>query len=289
MSGARHLLCATAVLLLVLAVRNVPAGPEASTRYALAGTDTSAPRPTVSLAITKTRAPTRTPTPIPTGTLSSTSTPTPVASSTPVQTESPTPTGAATPTLSTAAGPTNTPTPVATETPPLTSTPAPTAAQTPTPTGTPTASPKLSLTLSVNNTSFGTISPAGDIDPTVSAVSSVPDTSGAYYIKRGSGIDGALQVTVFSNRPWTGSCWAVENTGSAATIVIRDARLDWSLAGQGVWTPFTTMVGRPPYNNACFETRHTGNNTYRYDFRLRVNWTDSPGTFSSIVIYAVSQ
>ncbi len=68
-------------------------------------------------------------------------------------------------------------------------------------------------------------------------------------------------------------------------IRIADGRLEWRLDPAGAWAAFATAVQSPPYSNNAFPTRAVGTNTYRYDFRLRINWTDVPGTFSSLIIY----
>lgn len=164
----------------------------------------------------------------------------------------------------------------------------PSAANSASATDTTTANGVLSLTISVSSASFGAVSPTGDLDPSATGVSSYPDAQGSYYILDG-GPSGAVRVRVSSNGAWSGGCWADENTGTAATIRVGQGYLQWTQAGVAAWAPLDTTAGAPPYDNACFPSRGTGDNQYDFDYRLRITWTDDPGSFSSVVTYAASQ
>ena len=147
----------------------------------------------------------------------------------------------------------------------------------------------LRLSLSASKIDFGPLSPAGTVGPGGPGVSVATDKLGSYYVRQGADGKGALRVTVDSNGPWVGACEAGENTGSAISILTSDSRFEWRLAGARSWTPFATLADGAAYENNCFERRSVGSNNYGYDFRLRVEWTDSPGTFHSDVTFEASQ
>ncbi len=93
----------------------------------------------------------------------------------------------------------------------------------------------------------------------------------------------AVAPTVRSNGAWTGSCWAAENSGTASTIRVSDSRLEWHLSGGSGWS----ALGATP-DTGCFANRPVGSTTYGFDYRLRVLWTDEPGTVCTSVHYGVS-
>lgn len=142
----------------------------------------------------------------------------------------------------------------------------------------------LTISISTALVEFGNVSPQGEVDPATMGVTSTNDDQGAYYV-----YTDAVQAAITSNDAWTGYCRAAENSGTATDITVADGRLEWRLSGDAAWTAFTTATQLPPFDNNCFASRSTGENVYTYDFRLRVEWTDSPGTFSSEVAFAASQ
>ncbi|MDI7275507.1 MAG: hypothetical protein QME94_05980, partial [Anaerolineae bacterium] len=149
--------------------------------------------------------------------------------------------------------------------------------------------PTLSISVSASAVTFGAVGPDGEVDPGVSGVSSTVDDQGADYVIDAADGQGAAEVTVTSSVPWTGYCRASENAGTATSVTIADQRLAWRLDGAAGWTAFTTAVESPPYGNNCFPSRIVGSNTYLYDYRLRILWSDAAGTFESVVTYEVSQ
>jgi hypothetical protein len=143
-----------------------------------------------------------------------------------------------------------------------------------------TVLPTLTLTIDTGSVSYGQFSPAGNVDPLAVGVTSQVDGAGATYVA-----SNAVTVTVVSSSAWSGSCQAQENTGTAATITIADGRLAWRFAGGTAWTPFTVASPSPPLGNGCLPNPALGANSYVYDYALRTNWTDQPGTFNSVVVY----
>ncbi len=137
--------------------------------------------------------------------------------------------------------------------------------------------------MSAASVTFGFVGPTGEVDPAVTGVTSTTSASGAYYIK-----SAAQTVTVTSNAPWTGYCRADENTGPAG-IFVTNGCLEWRLVDDATWRPFSVPAQSTPYDNTCFASRMTGANTYQYEYRLRVDWTDDPGTFSVVVSYVATQ
>jgi hypothetical protein len=150
-------------------------------------------------------------------------------------------------------------------------------------TDTTTVASSVKLSISTSTLAFGAVSPGGDVDPSAANVSSVPDPSGASYVRGAADGHGAVRVTVTSNGTWTGSCWADENSGTASSVRVSEGRLQWSLTGSGTWAPVQTQA-----DPACFTTRPVGSTTYGFDYRLRFNWTDDPGTVSTALHFSVS-
>ena len=140
----------------------------------------------------------------------------------------------------------------------------------------------LTLETTTSTVAFGLISANGEVDADIQDVVSETDASGAFYVKQG-----AVQITIVSNGPWSGACRAEENTGSATSVSIGAGRLEWRRAGTGVWTPFIDVTS-PLEAGDCLPSGSTGTTTYTYDVRLRVERTDAPGTFASRVIFQVA-
>jgi hypothetical protein len=147
-------------------------------------------------------------------------------------------------------------------------------------TDTTTVLPTLTLTINTGAVSYGSVSPVGGVDPAAVGVTSQVDGTGATYVA-----GGAVHVTVISNANWSGSCQAAENTGSASAIAIAGGRLKWRFTGGSAWTAFTITSPSPPLGNGCLPNPAPGVNNYNYDYGLRVEWTDQPGSFNSVVTY----
>lgn len=155
---------------------------------------------------------------------------------------------------------------------------------------------KLTLSLSTATSDFGTgLDPSGaasSLAPTVASYNNQP--SGAYYVNKGDA-NFAQTVTVKSNKSWTGSVQATENTQGPgkAGMTIAGNSLRWksgnmsSLSDADSGTAFTTTADPSVFGGGS--QPKGANNTYNFDYSLRVMWTDDPGTFSSIVTYNAQQ
>ncbi len=150
---------------------------------------------------------------------------------------------------------------------------------------------KLTLSLSTATSDFGTgLDPSGAASSLADVASYNDQPNGAYYVKKGDA-NFAQTVTVKSNKSWTGSVQAAENTGTAGMSIAGNS-LRWksgnmsTLSDAQGGSAFTTTA-----NNTAFGSGSQGKgvNSYSYDYSLRVLWTDDPGTFSSIVTYSAQQ
>lgn len=139
----------------------------------------------------------------------------------------------------------------------------------------------LVLEVGTTEVDFGQIAADGRLEGAAPGVTSQVDDRGAYYVK-----ERAIRVVVTANVPWTGSCAATENSGTATGITIAGGRLQWRLSGTTDWTPFPSINSRSA--QSCFNRRAFGTNTYVYDVRLRVEQTDAPGAFRSTLTFAAS-
>jgi hypothetical protein len=147
---------------------------------------------------------------------------------------------------------------------------------------------KLTMTIGTSSANFG-----ASLDPTGAGASgqasaTAPSTSGdqgVYYVWSPS----APLVTVKSNKTWNGSMQATENTGSAASLSLASGALRF-----GTTLPHTYDDAR---NGSAFSSTATswqanhikGVSSFSYNYYLRVDWSDDPGTFNSTVTYTASQ
>lgn len=147
---------------------------------------------------------------------------------------------------------------------------------------------KLTIAISDQNASFGdSVAPDGTgVGGEVSSVVSISGAEAAYYIWTPSTTP---LVTVKSNRMWNGTVSATENTGTSNTMTIASGVLRWSTA---VPDSYAEAAGATAFSTspAVWQTNHgPGRASFTYYFLLRVDWTDTPGTFSSTVTYSATQ
>jgi hypothetical protein len=135
----------------------------------------------------------------------------------------------------------------------------------------------VTLTVDAEVVDFGRVAADGRLDGAAPGVASELAGDGAYYV-----VTGAFSVTVASNAPWTGTCLATQDDGTAPDSWIAAGRLEWRLAGTATWTPFTTSGA------TCFPTQLTGTTVFVYDVRLRLERTDDAGTFRAFVTFAAT-
>jgi hypothetical protein len=150
---------------------------------------------------------------------------------------------------------------------------------------------RLSLTIQDNSAAFGAgIGPDGT--GTGGEISSVLGTSGnegAYYIWSPSSTP---NITVKSNKTWTGTVLASENNGvgASSTITIASGALRYGTALPGTYaaaaggTAFTDSAVSP----SGWLNQPRGVSTFHYYYFLRVDWDDEIGGFNSTVTYSVT-
>ena len=147
---------------------------------------------------------------------------------------------------------------------------------------------KLTMMIGGSSANFG-----ASLDPTgagasgqVSATAAgTTGDQGVYYVWTPS----TPLVTVKSNRTWNGTVQATENTGTATSLSVSTGALRY-----GTSTPSTyadAASGAPLTSSASsWQTNHAkGVSSFAYDYFLRVDWSDDPGTFNSTVTYTASQ
>jgi hypothetical protein len=139
----------------------------------------------------------------------------------------------------------------------------------------------LTLNLDTTEVDLGQIAGDGRLDGVAPGVTSEVDDQGAYYVK-----EQAIRVIVTASVPWSGSCVAAENSGTATDVTVANGRLQWRLSGTTDWTAFPATDSDA--TDGCFPSPALGTTTYVYDVRLRVERADGPGTFRSTVTFTVS-
>jgi hypothetical protein len=148
----------------------------------------------------------------------------------------------------------------------------------------------ITIAVSDGTADFGTnIDPLGT-DSNSSDVNQVvdfQDASGSYYVWRSNGGNG-LTITVKSNKSWTGSVVATENTGTSKSMTVESGVLRFrptipaNYYDAALSQPFTLT-------SLSFEAAGTkGVHSYSHYYALRVSWADDPGTFVSSVAYSAT-
>jgi hypothetical protein len=171
---------------------------------------------------------------------------------------------------------------------------APASADTGTVTVTATNNAKITMTIGSATANFGTA-----LDPTgagtggqvgATAPSGTGD-QGVYYVWS----PGGALVTVKSNKTWNGYAYASENSGSATSLSIASGALRFDTSAPTAYSAasaasaFAIAPSTLP-TTGNWQTNHAnGTSSFSYDYLLRVDWTDDPGTFSSTVTYTATQ
>jgi hypothetical protein len=120
-----------------------------------------------------------------------------------------------------------------------------------------------------DTTRFGRVAPDGSLDPSVPGVTSIVDREGSWYVK-----ERAVVLSVTTNAPVTLTCATEANEANVA------GRLAWRPTGSETWTTFGALDGE---NAVCLPPLAPGVHLFVFDVRLRVNWTDPPGTIATDV------
>jgi hypothetical protein len=159
-------------------------------------------------------------------------------------------------------------------------------------TATGTNNSMVTVTFSEAAVDFGTnLDPAGTASNSAQAVSAYTSIStGAYYaFDGGAGLTTGEIVTVGSNAAWDGTVGAAANSGTATNITIASGSLrrdDTAPTTYAEAAAMPAMVTTP----AVWQTAQTaGSHDYNEYYALRINWTSTVGTFSSVLTYAVTQ
>jgi hypothetical protein len=269
-----------------IAAQDAPAEPAVTPVEAAAVEPTATAAPTTAPAATAEPTATPEPTEVPTATAEPTATAAPIRVAEPTA-DPPTETPLEPPAEPTASSePSPTPAPSPTPEPPATETTlaeaaadtvATTAVEAPiAPPVAAAEQPLLTLAVAGEAVSFGRVSATGALDPAIPGLTRTTDASGASYV-----LADAVAVTVTAGAAWSGGCRAIENAGSAAAVTIAGGRLEWRLVGTTAWAPFATASS----DHTCFPRPGAGTRTYVYDLRLRVEATDPPGTFQTVLVF----
>ena len=151
---------------------------------------------------------------------------------------------------------------------------------------------KTTISISDTSASFGRIDPAGsepDSDDVVESFQGTQEDQGSYYVWK-SDAGAGLRVVVKSNRSWSGTVRATENSGTARTMSIASGALryvegDPPLSYDDCASAPALTVADAPWKTEA----PAGVHTFVHYYCLRSGWSDEPGSFRSSVIYTVSQ
>jgi hypothetical protein len=146
---------------------------------------------------------------------------------------------------------------------------------------------KLTMTIGAPSANFGSA-----LDPTgagtsgqVSATASGSGDQGVYYVWSPSG---AL-VTVKSNKTWNGTVQASENSGSATSLSVASGALRFDSSAPSTYAAASTASAFSATPATWQQNHAKGSSSFTYNYLLRVDWSDDPGTFSSTVTYSATQ
>ena len=159
--------------------------------------------------------------------------------------------------------------------------------------------PTISLTLDTGVVGFGTgLGPDGS-PSSLASVAAYPDgDAGAFYVRGGAASEHAVSVTVKSTAPYSGSVSAAESAGTAG-MKVADNSMRWTLGDMNglaeakggrafTSTPDATVFDRAS-DCASGQPKQQGECRFRFDYGLRILWTDAPGDFVSVVTYTAQQ
>jgi hypothetical protein len=141
---------------------------------------------------------------------------------------------------------------------------------------------------------FGTNLDPNGTDSNAAGVVDYQNTNGSFYA-----ISDAATATIESNKAYSGSVAAADNTGSSTTMTPA-ASLKWKLGGMSSLadastgaTPFTSSANATVFDTAsgCSSgtAKSAGDCSFDYGYSLNEKWTDMPGSFSSVLTYSAVQ
>lgn len=151
---------------------------------------------------------------------------------------------------------------------------------------------KITVSISDLSADFGTFDPTGSLsggDEVDDSLSSSAGNQGVCLLWNTSGGDG-LEVKVKSNKAWTGTVNASENSGTSTTLTLANGDFRYHTSTPASYSACSSSGAAFSTSPAQFEDNGSlGASTYTYYYSLTVDWDDVPGTFTSTVTYSVSQ
>jgi hypothetical protein len=151
---------------------------------------------------------------------------------------------------------------------------------------------RLSLTVVDSSADYGNgIGPDGlPVGGEISSVTSTNGDEGAYFVWSPSVNP---NITVKSNKTWTGSVLATENNGlgASSTMKIANGSLRFGTSVPGTYAAAaagTAFDAVTPLDPGGWTNHASGVSTFHYYYFLRVDWTDEIGGFNSTVTYSVA-
>lgn len=148
---------------------------------------------------------------------------------------------------------------------------------------------KLIVSISTDGIDFGTINPDG-LDSVGTTDFLDPAGAGAAYVA-----NTGVTVTIQSNLPWIGKIAAEENSGTSLNMTLANLRYTHADGDSG--SPATSYAEATGAPSIAFDTvaqdwdagSATQSEAHTDHYALRVDWTNNPGTFSTVVTYSVTQ
>ena len=151
---------------------------------------------------------------------------------------------------------------------------------------------KITVTVTDASSDFGTnLDPEGTDSASTDTVLDYQGSTGSqgsYYAWKAAG--SGLDVEVKSNKVWSGTVVATENTGTATSMTIASGVLKYVETTEP--TTYSACDGGTAFATSAATWKTSvakGTNTYTYFYCMRVDWDDDPGTFSSSVTYTATQ
>ncbi|MBI4337968.1 MAG: hypothetical protein HY683_09110 [Chloroflexi bacterium] len=160
-------------------------------------------------------------------------------------------------------------------------------------TNTTTAPATIRISISDATADFGSnldpSGPASNSADTVLAAVSGTGTQGTYYVWKSASGTG-MAVTVKSNKPWDGTLSAAENAGTSPTLTVASGV--WRYAEGSAPSSYSGCASTAAFTTALSPWKAgvgPGVAAYTHFYCLRIDWTDTPGTFTSTATYSVTQ
>jgi hypothetical protein len=150
---------------------------------------------------------------------------------------------------------------------------------------------ELVMTIADTSAAYGTaLQPDGSgTGGEIGAVTGSSASQGAYYIWTPATVP---NFTVRSNKPWSGTVSASENptgSGASASLTVASGALRRCTAAPADYAAASSCTAFTTSAASWASSVAKGTSTYTHYVALRIDWNDDPGTFSSNVVYSVTQ